>query len=94
MVIVPLFAPTTDGVPVIVNVAEAPAATGLAGLNALTAKPEAPVIEVTFNGAFPEFVMVIVTGAPATPTIALPKASRGALLFGIDVAPFETAITG
>lgn len=91
MVTVPVLAPTTDGVAVIVNVAEEPAATGLAGLNALTANPETPVIEVTFNGASPEFVIVIVvTGAAAIVITAVPNDNAGALFDVMVVAPCET----
>jgi len=94
IVIVPEFAPTVAGVPVIVNVAEAPAAIGLAGVTVPTANPVAPVTEVTVNEAVPVFLSVNVTAVAAVLTVAVPIEIAGEL-FGVTALPlFNTCNVG
>jgi len=57
IVIVPVFVPSDAGVPVTVNVAVAPATTGLAGESVPATNPAEPVTDVTFNAALPVFLI-------------------------------------
>lgn len=77
-----------------VNVAEAPAAIGLAGLKLPIINPDEPVIALTDNEATPELEIVIVTGSAAVPTTEVPNKSAGELFVENTVAPCETTKTG
>jgi len=92
MVMVPVFVPVAAGVPVTVNVADAPAAIGLASVP--TAKPVEPVTDVTVSGAVPVFLTVKVNAVAAEPTTAVPTEMAGVLLVVIAVVPFNTWIEG
>lgn len=94
MVIVPVFVPVAAGVPVTVNVEDAPATIGLAGVNVPTANPATPVKEVTVNGEVPAFLIVKVNAVAAVPTTEEPTEIAGVLFVAIEVVPFNTCKAG
>jgi hypothetical protein len=86
IVIVPVFVPVTAGVPVTVNVADAPATIGLAGVSVPAENPVEPVIEETVNAAVPVFLIVKVYAEAAVPFEAEPTEIAGVLLLVIVLA--------
>ena len=78
--------PGAFGVPVTVNVAIAPVKISPVGVRAVTVNPADAVTEVTFKGADPVFLTLIVyAGVEATPTEDEPILIAGTLLFVITV---------
>jgi len=79
IVTVPVLVPVTAGVPVTVNVEEAPIAIGLAGVRVPVTKPVDPVTELIVSAAAPVFLIVNVNEVAAVPVTEDPTEIAGVL---------------